>query len=180
MEEKVLFEASLGFLIEGNRVLLSIKKKKIGAGCWNGYGGGIQFGETPEASLFREFREETSQNKSGVAISLNHTKRVAELHVKNTTSEGKKFICKVYVFLITKWEGELEETEEMGKPEWFDIDKLPFEEMMPVDRIWLPLVLSGQRIKVEAEYGPFQKTLIGEVKISKLNNETADDEENRR
>lgn len=39
-KEKVLENAVLVFLLKGDEVLLAVKTRNIGAGCYNGYGGG--------------------------------------------------------------------------------------------------------------------------------------------
>ena len=57
------------------------------------------------------------------------------------TEECSVFICK-------QWEGEPFESDEM-KPQWFEIDKLPFFSMWDDDPYWLPLVLEGKKITGE-------------------------------
>ena len=56
LEEKVLLHATLCFPVSDVRVLLGVKMKmkKIGAGCRNGWGGGIDFGETAIESIVRK------------------------------------------------------------------------------------------------------------------------------
>lgn len=159
-EEKVLIDAVLGFLIKDNKVLLARKAKKIGAGCWSGYGGGIDEGETEIGSMIRELKEE-----SDLSIREESLEKVAIIDFHNTKSDGKKFICKVHIYLIDKWIGAPKETEEMLTPTWFDIDKLPFEDMMPSDKDWLPQLLCGKKMIASAYLGPFQKTLLAETKI---------------
>ena len=46
-EEKVSLNATLCYPIRDNKILLVLKAQKIGQGCWNGYGGGIDGGKTP-------------------------------------------------------------------------------------------------------------------------------------
>lgn len=46
MEEKTLLKAVIVFPLRRRSVLLAKKAEKIGAGCWNGYGGGIVESET--------------------------------------------------------------------------------------------------------------------------------------
>lgn len=159
-EEKVLIDAVLGFLIKDNKVLLARKAKKIGAGCWSGYGGGIDEDETEIGSMIRELKEE-----SGLTAKEEALEKVAIIDFHNTKSDGKKFICKVHIYLIDKWEGEPKETEEMLSPTWFDIDKLPLGEMMPSDKDWLPQLLCGKKMMASAYLGPFQKTSLAKTEI---------------
>jgi 8-oxo-dGTP pyrophosphatase MutT (NUDIX family) len=162
-EEKILTDATLCFLIEGNRVLLAKKARKIGKGCWNGYGGGIEKGETPEQAMVREFWKEAE-----VVISENDLEKVAIFNGHNITSEGEKFVCHVHVFLARKWEGEPVETEEMLEPTWFDLDDLPFGQMMPADKEWLSYIFRGGKFVVEAYYDPFQQTSLKDVVIREV------------
>jgi len=157
-KEKILLNATLVFLIRGQYLLLAKKLKKIGQGCWNGYGGGIEGNETPEQCILRELPEEAK-----VTTTLEALQKVAIIDFHNTTAEGENFVCKVHVFFVHHWEGMPEATEEMGYPQWFHRNGLPVEEMMLADRIWLPIVLEGKKIKARAAYGQHQKTLLGEV-----------------
>jgi len=147
-------------LMEGNYT------KKIGAGCWNGYGGGIE----PEdknlvESLSREIKEEC-----GVEINTKATEKIAIVDFHNQKSDGEVFVCKVHIFFVREWEGTPRESAEMATPTEFEINNLPLEKMMPADREWVPLVLEGNKIIAEYHYGPFQKELNGESKIKFVEN----------
>jgi hypothetical protein len=67
------------------------------------------------------------------------------------TDTGKDMF--VHVFLAHEWQGEPQETKEMGKYAWFDSLKLPFDEMMPGDKHWIPLILEGRCIVGRIDYG---------------------------
>jgi len=159
-EEKTLLTASLGFLVKDGQVLLAMKTQKIGKGCWNGYGGGIEAGETPEQSLVRELSEE-----AGLVTLPEFMAKVAVIDFYNTKSDGSQFVCRVHIYLVSQWQGEPQETETMVTPTWFSKDQLPLDDMMPADKKWLPVVLSGQKILAEARYAPFQQSLLEDVKI---------------
>lgn len=166
-KEKVLHNATACFLIKKNKILLGLKTQKIGKGCWNGYGGGIEDGESVIEAAIRELKEETGRNKAEGVIALpEHLEKIAIVDFHNTKSDGETFVCRVHFYIVKKWDGEARETEEMIKPTWFEIDNLPFNRMMPADKIWFPVALSGRKIVAKACYGPFQKELIGDVEIN--------------
>jgi 8-oxo-dGTP diphosphatase len=161
-EEKTLLEATLGFLVDDEqRVLLARKTKKIGAGCWNGYGGGLEGNETPAECMVRELVEETK-----VITSPEFIEKMAEVDFYNTKSAGTLFVCKVHVYLIHQWQGEPQATDTMANPTWFLKSRLPLDEMMPADRHWVPLVLNGTKLVGQAHYGPYQKELLKGVKVT--------------
>ncbi len=162
-EEKVLLEATRCYLIRGEKVLLALKMKKIGAGFWNGYGGGIEPGENPQNTAIRELWEE-----AGIVTTTESLKKVAIVDFHNTKTDGTTFTCRVHVYVTRFWSGEPKATDEMATPTWFDLSKLPIDQMMPADRFWLPLALSGKRILAKASYGPFQKTLLEDVAIQEV------------
>ncbi len=162
--EKTLLEATLCFLVDGDRVLLAKKTRKIGAGCWNGYGGGVEPGETPEQAAVRELAEESG----GITVVVRDLERVAVLDMENHRSDGGVFSCRVHVFLVCRWSGTPAPTEEMAEPTWFTFDEVRQLQLMPADRVWLPLVLLGRRVRATAAYTPFQAELIGEVAIEDL------------
>ncbi|MFC1756352.1 8-oxo-dGTP diphosphatase [Patescibacteria group bacterium] len=162
-KEKILKNATICFLVRKDEVLLAVKADKIGKGCRNGYGGGIKAGESPETAAIRELEEEAE-----ITVSRNGLKRVAIVDFHNTTEKGVNFVCKCHIYLVRKWEGTPEETAEMLDPQWFKVDNLPLDKMMPADPYWIPVILEGKKIIAKAKYGPHQKELIGEVEIREV------------
>lgn len=162
MEEKVLLNATLVFLVRnrGDQVLLALKTKKIGAGCWNGYGGGIEPGEDPQEAAIRELQEE-----SGAVVSPDNLEKAAVVDFHNTKTDGTVFTCRVHVYLAHAWQGEPKETDEMAQPTWFNRLDLPLNQMMAADRDWFPPILSGNKIRASASYSPFQKELLKPVEV---------------
>ena len=69
-----------------------------------------------------------------------------EKHYKN-----EKIRLVFHLYMVYEWDGEPTETEEM-KPNWFDIDKIPYDSMFPDDKYWLPLVLEGKKIKAYFDF----------------------------
>ncbi len=166
MEEKKLLEATLGFLVKDDFVWLAMKTKKIGVGCWNGYGGGIEpTDKTTIDALAREVAEEC-----GVEIVKNTVEKVAIIDFHNTKSDGEIFVCKVHIFIIKDWQGEPEATNEMATPTKFKIDNIPLDKMMPADKEWVPRILQDEKLTADYYYEPFQKELTKEGQIKLVEN----------
>jgi ADP-ribose pyrophosphatase YjhB (NUDIX family) len=109
--------------------LLGMKKRGFGEGWWNGFGGKLEPGESYEDSAIRETKEESG-------IQIYNLDLIANIHFY---SEDKlDVISKVY---LAKYSGKPIETAEM-RPQTFARGNLPFDQMWPADRFWVPKVLS--------------------------------------
>lgn len=166
-EEKTLFLATLVFPVRNTerdgQVMLATKMKKIGAGCLNGWGGGVEEGESLLESAAREFGEEAD-----AVVSPEDLEKIGIVHFKNHKSDGSVFVCTVHVYTVSKWSGEIHSTEEMENPQWYSVADIPLEKLMRADPYWLPRMLSGEKGIAWAEYEPYQKALIGEVKFEPI------------
>lgn len=164
-EEKVLFKATVCLPVKDGKVLLGMKTRKIGMGCWNGYGGGIEEGENVLECAIRELEEE-----SGLKTRFEDLEKVAIVDFHNEKSDGSIFVSRVHFLLVKDWIGEPKETEDgaMITPTFFDIDNLPYDKMMPADKEFFPLILNGKKVLVESHYTPYQKELKREVKIQEV------------
>lgn len=170
-EEKVLFNAVVCYLVKDSKILMAMKpetkekERKIGEGYWNGYGGGIDPGETSRNATIREVFEETDEDKNkGIIISPEHLEKVAVIDFHNHKIDGEVFTCRVHFYFAYEWFGEAKDTSEMVDPTWFKKDQLP-EKLMPADKHFLPIILEGKKIKVSYTYGPCQGELIGASEI---------------
>jgi 8-oxo-dGTP diphosphatase len=150
------FEASIVIPLRKGKALFGFKKYKIGVRRWNGYGGKSEKDDaTIEDTAIRELQQEVGifANKSDLikmAIAIFH----------NTRADGTTFTAKVHIYLLYVWSGKPKSSREMRTPTYFPLRKLPLRNMMLADRIWLPRILAGEKILIEGEYGPFQKTLF--------------------
>jgi len=63
-------------------------------------------------------------------------------------SEEKEWDQNVHVFLAREWEGTPFETEEM-RPEWFNEKEIPYDKMWDDDKLWLPEILEGKKLKAD-------------------------------
>jgi mutator protein MutT len=131
-------ELTLLFLHRGDEILLAMKKRGFGEGRWNGVGGKLEPDETIEEALVRECQEE-------IEVTPLAYKQMAQLTF-NAYFKGEKTTLLVHAYLCDRWEGKPAETEEM-KPQWFNKDSIPYDEMWQDDRFWLPQVLDGKKLK---------------------------------
>ena len=138
------------FLVKGNEVLLTPKKKGFGEGFLNGYGGGVEGKETIVETALREIEEESTATSTSDAL-----EKVAVIDF----FEGGRQIFECHVFFVHSWSGEPKETAEMGQPEVHDLQAIPFDRMWKSDRVWMPVIFRGERIQAKAYYNEGMKGL---------------------
>ncbi len=132
---------TLCFLVKEDKVLLAMKKRGFGVGKWNGVGGKVSENEDIKEATVREANEE-------IGVSINPADLKSHGSIKFSFENNPDWNQEVHIFITEKWEGELAESEEM-KPQWYENDKLPFENMWLDDPHWLPKVLAGKKIEGE-------------------------------
>lgn len=151
---------TLLFLIDGNQILLAMKKRGFGKGRWNGVGGKLDPGETVEQAAIRECQEEI-----GVTPTKFHLVAENDFQAPDWNMFG-------YVYVCDEWEGEPVETEEMA-PQWFKITDIPYEKMWQDDPFWLPHVLAGKKVVSTFTFDKDDNLLSEDVKfVKKLPSET--------
>lgn len=124
------------------KILLAMKKRKFGAGHYNGFGGKVEEGESLRECAIRETYEEGG-------IKILNPEHVGKILFKFLESDEPDH--DVHLFRVLDYEGEPAETEEMA-PAWFDEDKIPFDEMWPDDKFWMPLFLAGKKFVGEFHF----------------------------
>ena len=140
--------ATLCYVIEDGEVLLIEKKRGVGEGFFNGPGGKIEEqDESPRHAARRELKEETR-------VEPGELEKVGELDFVF----GQDPFQRVHVFRTEKHEGEPEETEE-ARPEWFDIDEMPYDQMWADDRYWMPLMFEGLSFRAHFSFDSDGDTL---------------------
>lgn len=153
-----MLETTLCLLKKDNKILLAMKKRGFGEGKYNGVGGKIESGETPEEAMIRETEEE-------IAVTPINYEKVGFLEF-DEYYKGKKGRVVFHLYIVNKWIGEPTESEEMN-PKWFDIKDIPYDKMFPDDKYWLPLILDGKKIRAYFDFDEEWKLL--NKKIEDLN-----------
>ena len=154
---------TLAFLLRNDQVLLAMKKRGAGQGRWNGAGGKQDPGETIEQAMVRECQEEID------VTPLSFHKVAYHVFTLNADTQ-KPFQILVHTYLVSKWQGEPAESEEMA-PKWFNIANIPYDDMWEDDQYWLPQVLSGGLVETNVTFGSNDHVLTQDIReVSKLLN----------
>jgi len=138
-----MLETTLCLLKKENKILLAMKKRGFGEGKYNGVGGKIERGETPDDAMIRETKEE-------ILVTPTKYEKVGIIEF-DEFYKGQKEKVMFHLYVASEWQGEPTESDEM-KPEWFDIQSIPYDKMFPDDKYWLPLILEGRKIKAYFDF----------------------------
>ena len=124
-------------IIKDGKILLAEKKRGFGVGLFNGVGGKLEPGETVEQAMIRETQEE-------INVTPINYKKVAVINF-DMFHKGEPTLEEMHVYIANDFIGTPDETEEM-KPQWFDMDKIPYEKMFAADRIWMMEVFNNKKL----------------------------------
>ncbi|XP_059933965.1 oxidized purine nucleoside triphosphate hydrolase isoform X1 [Mesoplodon densirostris] len=125
---------TLVLVLQPQRVLLGMKKRGFGAGRWNGFGGKVQEGETIEDGAKRELQEESG-------LTVDALQKVGQIVFEFV---GNPELMDVHIFCTDSVHGTPVESDEM-RPQWFQLDQIPFADMWPDDSYWFPLLLQKKK-----------------------------------
>ncbi|KAH8102275.1 NUDIX hydrolase domain-like protein [Cristinia sonorae] len=145
------------------KILLGYKKRGIGAGYFNGFGGKVEPGETPAEAASRELQEE-----AGIDAPLRECGTLF-FHVP-----GLENAFDIHIFVADEYSGMITETEEM-RPQWFSTSAMPpttqapgepallpiqYDHMWADDIHWFPLLLANKKFAGRADFADDGKTLM--------------------
>jgi 8-oxo-dGTP diphosphatase len=149
-------DTSLVYLIDREgRVLLGHKRRGMGFGKWNGFGGKIEAGETMRQCAARELREEC-----GLSVNPDDLQLVADLYFDQPSDA--KWSHGGMVYFARAWTGTPVLSDEM-EPRWFKLEELPYDEMWQADKIWLPKLLLGKQLRGTIVFAEDGDTVIDSV-----------------
>lgn len=134
---KRTINTTLVLIFQNNKVLLAQKKRGFAQGTFNGIGGKQDPGETIEQAMVRETQEE-------IGVTPTKYSQVGLIRF-DTWYKGERVDLNLNIFTCSDFVGEIEETEEMI-PEWFEIENVPFDKMLPDDKEWFPIVVEGGNV----------------------------------
>lgn len=133
-----------------NQILLGMKKRGFWAGKWNGFGWKPHGNETIKEAAIRELEEE-----SGIDLEPG---QIHELGLLHFFFEWKpEWNQDVYVFK-GYYAGNFKETEEM-LPQWFDVNKIPYDKMRDDDKFWIPNLINNQNFEMKFTFDENGKLL---------------------
>lgn len=148
-------QATVVLLIdEKERVCLARKKQAIHSeageisyslGLYNGYGGKREeTDESIEDTAVRELFDESSV--TGKKEDLDYKGKVLFILEK----EGvRNPFMEVSFYFLHNWEGLPVEGREMGEPTFFAKDTIPYDEMMPADKVLFERMFEGKDVSSE-------------------------------
>ena len=147
-------QTTLLLIIKDNRILLARKKRGFGEGKINGIGGKMQPGETIDETMIRETIEE-------IGVVPKQYEKVG-LITFDELLNGERVFNDMHIYVAGDFDGEIAESDEMC-PEWYDLDKIPFDKMFDDDKLWYPLLLAGKKFKGQAVFGENYKIVSSHV-----------------
>jgi 8-oxo-dGTP pyrophosphatase MutT (NUDIX family) len=147
-------ETTICHILKPGSILLKMASRGISKGKWNAPGGRIEKGETPEQNARREVLEETGLKVSNLFLH-------GELYF---FAPGKKEPnVHSYLFSTSDFSGDPRSSDE-GEVRWFDISKIPYDQMWADDLIWWPLMLHKKKFDADFYFDEADSRII-ECKI---------------
>ena len=151
--------ATVIYLLKESKICLAQKKRHIhtkdgkeldkSKATWNGYGGKR---EDEDASI-RDTAIRELYDECGVKADLHNLIPAGRLRFFWPDNDSETPNMDVYFFFLATWEGEPIETDEMDKPIFFTMDNIPYHEMLPADKIFLPMMLANKKVVADVFFG---------------------------
>ena len=150
-------QTTLCLLLKEKEILLAMKKRGFGVGRWNGTGG--KFDPAKDEDILGAAIRET---KEEIGVEINNPEKSGLFHFR--FANKAEWDQDVSLFVTRDWLGEPTESEEMA-PRWFSFNEIPYENMWPDDKHWLPHILQGKKVEADFVFGEGDKILDYNVKV---------------
>jgi len=138
-------QATVCYVCSRGKVLLQRRAAgRLWAGRLNGPGGKIAVGETATAAILREVHEET-------ALRLDSVRPAGVLDLRFADPPSHHLTVHVFTAGGDRFTGRPRGGRE-GGVRWYSIERLPFDDLWPDMRYWLPAVLAGGEVEGTCEY----------------------------
>ena len=136
--------ATLCYLKRDGCTLMVHRNKKVNdihEGKWNGLGGKLEAGESPEECVIREVQEETG-----------HLIQNPRLHGLLMFPNFKGNDWYVFVFTATEFSGEITDDSPEGHLEWIPDDQVAQLNVWESDHIFFPWIQGGNYFSAKFHY----------------------------
>ncbi|XP_050540892.1 uncharacterized protein LOC126905334 isoform X2 [Daktulosphaira vitifoliae] len=140
---------TLTMIIRDDEILLGMKKRGLGMGKWNGFGGKVELNESIEEGAIREVKEECG-------LDVIFMEKIGILEFDYIDS---KELLEGHVYICSQFSGNIVETEDT-----------PFDTMWIDHKYWYPLLLKKIPFKAYFKYKGHDKIL--DYNITLLNSQS--------
>lgn len=151
--------ATVVFLLDNNRIVLAPKKQDVhkkggeslseSVRTLNGYGGKKEEGDASiRDTAIRELEEESTVQAKPENLLPAGRLRFYWPHNSSPSPD-----MDVYFFFLATWVGKPQSTSQMDEPEIFSVEAIPYDRMLPADRLFLPRLLSGEKLVADVYFG---------------------------
>lgn len=153
-------QAVAGFMVKDGKVLLGKRIKvsnDLGKDLYAGIGGKVDGEETTDECLEREIYEE-------IGVKITKYKKLGQMKYLNP--HNPKWNMEGHFYLISDWSGDPVKSEVI-KPQWFDFDEIPTENMFSDNKYWIKLLLAGKSFEGVFLFGS-EKSQVEEYRLNEL------------
>jgi len=126
-----------GVILDGDRILLSMRGKPPSEGKWGLPGGAVEVGETVEEALIREVLEETG-------VTVKPTRLITFLDsIHRDDDGGVRYHYVLFEYLCEYISGEVSPSSDAPDARWVNLGELDSLDIMPSTRRFIEKVLAG-------------------------------------
>lgn len=136
------------------------KRKKVGSGKWVPPGGGTESSDKSQKhAAQREILQET-----GLFFPLSGFKKVGTLKGYFDRSSAPLWLVHLYMVIADKQASQstFVPNEEYVDMRWFSLANLPFADMLPGDRDWIPRLIQGEKLSIKLFFEGQARDLVSE------------------